>query len=262
MLVMQVMAVGLLGGLLGGFLGIGGSVIYIPAMLFLAGLDYHTAQAAALAVNVLVGISGAYGHLKSGKVLPSMLKVLIPAAMAASVAGVFVSNLFTGDNQVWLRRVFGVAMVYVWLVNVYRLMRTTFLKSMPPWLKDGERLDAWRVGLVGALMGSSAGLLGISGGTVVVPAQQVLLRLRMRTAAANSAVAIIFASLLAVIIKFLTCPQGMDAGTSLVYAGLLIPPAAIGSFVGSHITHHVPRNTVRIVFLAMLVWTIWKMFTA
>jgi uncharacterized membrane protein YfcA len=257
----EMVFVGLVGGLLGGFLGIAGSVLFIPAMVFLGGLDYHTAQASALVVNVCVGASGVYGHWKSGKVMPEMLRVLIPCAMVASVAGVLVSNLFTAEDQVWLRRIFGLSVAYVWGVNFYRLIRTLRPRTDgdPPWLRGGPRLDMLRVGFVGVLMGSAAGLLGISGGTVVVPAQQVVLGLRIRTAAANSAVAVIFASLLAGVVKFWTAPAGLDAHQAMSYAALLIPPAAIGSFIGSHVTHKVRRNVVRIAFLALLVWTIYKM---
>ena len=46
-------------GLLGGFVGIGGSIIMIPAMLLLLGQNQHLYQAAAMIVNVVVALSGA-----------------------------------------------------------------------------------------------------------------------------------------------------------------------------------------------------------
>jgi hypothetical protein len=259
-LLVGMVLIGLLGGLLGGFLGIGGSVLIIPGMLLLAGLNYHTAQAAALIVNVLVGSSAVRAHLKSGKVKGGMLRVLIPASLVMAVVGVLVSNQFTDETgQIWLRRMFGLAMLYVWAVNAMRLVRTLIWTGRAPWTNASERLHPFRVASVGALAGFSSGLLGLGGGSVAVPAQQVLLGIRLRTAAANSCLVVVFSSALAAIMKHVTLPAEASRVQSWIYVGILAPTAILGGFIGSRITHNVPRMWVRVIFLAFLTWTIYKM---
>ncbi|MDP6381448.1 MAG: TSUP family transporter, partial [Phycisphaerae bacterium] len=113
-------AVGFGGGCLGGFLGIGGSIIFIPTLKYL-GVDPHPAIAAALVVNVLVASGGARGHLRSGRVRKRVLAVLIPVAISAAVIGVLVGNQFTNEHAIWIWRIFGIVMIYVLVHNAMRL---------------------------------------------------------------------------------------------------------------------------------------------
>jgi len=259
--IIQLLAVGLLGGLLGGFLGIGGSVLFIPMLTIFVGSDYHTAQAAALVVNVCVGFSASQNHIRSGLVSRRLLTIMIPCAMALSVAGVYVSNQFTGEQEMYLKRLFGVAMIGVIGVNLFRMARRRWLRGKMPWTGRKLKRHGLTVGAVGGLMGFSAGLLGIGGGSVAVPAQQVLLGMRLRTAVANSSVAIFFSCMLAAAVKHSTLPAGVDPARPWAYVGLLVPTAIVGAAAGAYVSRRVSREWVRLVFVAFLAWTAVKMLT-
>jgi len=271
--VATLLAVGLAGGALGGFLGIGGSVLFIPVLTVFIRADYHTAQAAALVVNVCVGASAARAHLKSGRVSGRILRVLIPCSMAAAVLGVLLSNRFTGEEEVYLRRLFGLVMIYVIGVNLWRMVcRYWPRRRMPqageggsPPLAPGDSpgVKGLGVGLVGGAMGLSSGLLGLGGGSVAVPAQQVLLGLPLKTAVANSSVAVIFTCILAAVVKHMSLASlGVDPARPWLYVGLLAPTAVVGAVVGSYLTHRVSREHVRVVFMLFLTWAAYKMLTA
>ena len=271
--VVTLLAVGLAGGALGGFLGIGGSVLFIPVLTVFIRADYHTAQAAALVVNACVGASAARAHLKSGRVSGRILRVLIPCSMAAAVLGVLLSNRFTGEEEVYLRRLFGLAMIYVIAVNLYRMVRCYWLGremaqagegSSPPLApRDSPGAKGLGVGLVGGAMGLSSGLLGIGGGSVAVPAQQMFLGLPLKTAVANSSVAIIFTCILAAAVKHMSLASlGVDPARPWLYVGLLAPTAVVGAAVGSYLTHRVSRERVQVVFMLFLAWAAYKMLTA
>jgi len=271
--VVTLLAVGLAGGALGGFLGIGGSVLFIPVLTVFIRADYHTAQAAALVVNVCVGASAARAHLKSGRVSGRILRVLIPCSMAAAVLGVLLSNRFTGEEEVYLRRLFGLAMIYVIAVNLWRMVRRYWLGretaqagegSSPPLApRDLPGAKGLGVGLVGGAMGLSSGLLGIGGGSVAVPAQQMFLGLPLKTAVANSSVAIIFTCILAAAVKHMSLASlGVDPARPWLYVGLLAPTAVVGAAVGSYLTHRVSRERVQVVFMLFLAWAAYKMLTA
>lgn len=271
--VVTLLAVGLAGGALGGFLGIGGSMLFIPVLTVFIRSDYHTAQAAALVVNVCVGASAARAHLKSGRVSGRILRVLIPCSMAAAVLGVLLSNRFTGEEEVYLRRLFGLAMIYVIGVNLWRMVRCHGLRrrmaqagegSSPPLApRDSPGAKGLGVGLVGGAMGLSSGLLGIGGGSVAVPAQQMFLGLPLKTAVANSSVAIIFTCILAAAVKHVSLASlGIDPARPWLYVGLLAPTAVVGAAVGSYLTHRVSRERVQVVFMLFLAWAAYKMLTA
>jgi hypothetical protein len=262
-------ASGLAGGLLGGFLGIGGTVIFMPLMKIICDakadtvIDPHTAIAVTLVLNVLVGAGSTFGHARAGRVMGSIIKVLVPCSLAASLVGVEVGNLFEGDTQVWLWWLFGITMVYVAGLNFYRLLRPLSPVDMAPGDVVGPPPRAYAVGGVGLVTGFFAGLLGIGGGAIAVPAQQILLKMRLRSAIANSAVTVVFSCLLAAIVKQVSLSMhGVGLARPWMYIGLLGVPAVVGALVGSHLTHRAPRMWLRLIFIGFILWTAWEMFRA
>jgi hypothetical protein len=261
-------ATGLLGGTLGGFLGIGGTIVFMPLMKIIwdAGggepLDPHTAIAATLVLNVCVGASATIGHWRAGRVMTSIVKILVPTSIAASLAGVWAGNLFTGDSRELLWRLFGLLMVYVLAVNAYRLVRPLAAVDSATGDVVGPPPNRWAVGCIGLMVGFASGLLGIGGGAIAVPAQQVLLRMRLRAAIANSAVTVVFSCLLAAAIKHATlASHGVSLLVPWIFVGLLAPPAMVGAQVGARLTHRVSRVWLRLVFIAFLAWTAYKMLS-
>ena len=120
--------IGSVAGILGGLLGIGGSIVMIPALLFIFGGRHgaegqHLYQAVTMIVNVFVGSSSAYRHFKAGAMLWPTLKWMIPLAILGSISGVYVSNLsiFSGEGTIWLSRLFGCFLLYVLVHNLQAL---------------------------------------------------------------------------------------------------------------------------------------------
>jgi len=260
---------GLVGGLLGGFLGIGGTIVFMPLLKLTCDanpatrIDAHTAIAVTLVLNVCVGAAATLGHVRAGRVMGSIVRILVPASVVASLAGVWVGNLFAGDAQVWLWRLFGVTMLYVAAFNGYRLVRPLSPVDMAPGDFAGPSPPLYKVGAVGLAAGFAAGLLGIGGGAVAVPAQQMLLRMRLRAAIANSSVMVIFSCLVAAVLKHLSLGwHGVDPVRPWVLVVLMAPMGVCGALLGSHLVHRLPRLWVRLVFIAFLLWTAWEMLRA
>jgi uncharacterized membrane protein YfcA len=64
-----VLALGLAAGILGGFFGVGGGVLIVPALVLLIGTEQHTAVGTSLAALLPpVGFLGAYEYYKYGHV--------------------------------------------------------------------------------------------------------------------------------------------------------------------------------------------------
>lgn len=256
-----VAGVGLIAGVLGGMLGVGGSVIMIPAMVALFGqnlrdgFNQHLYQAAAMLVNVAVVAPAAVRHYKAGAIVPRALVRIVPAAAVLILVGVWVSDRFDGRvGAVWLGRLLGVFLVYVVYVNIRRLI------SGRREVLGEATIDLRRGSAVGGVMGFMAGLLGIGGGAIAVPLQQTLLRLPLRNCIANSTAIICLTAGIGAVYKNITLSDhGLAWQTSLTLAGLLAPTAVIGGYLGGRLTHVLPLKTVRIAFIVLMVLAAWRM---
>ena len=79
--ILILLSVGLVAGGIGGLLGIGGSVIMIPAMVVLLGWDFHLAQAIAMTVNPAVALSATIKHQRNKNISWESTKYVLPLAL-------------------------------------------------------------------------------------------------------------------------------------------------------------------------------------
>ncbi|MEM1212265.1 MAG: sulfite exporter TauE/SafE family protein [Planctomycetota bacterium] len=263
--------VGLAAGVLGGLLGVGGSVVMIPAMVLLLGqgltpgFDQHLYQAAAMLVNVAIAGPAAYRHAKAGAVMRAVVVALVPGALIGIVLGVLLSNtaLFAGPEGVlWLQRAFGAFAAYVALLNARKWWRArraanspraTPAESAAETLLPVQALPPARTGALGLAMGVVAGLLGIGGGALAVPLQQLALRLPLRNCIANSSLTITATAGIGAAIKLLTLDQhGASIGDAWLLFACLAPTAIVGSLIGARLTHRLPTGQVRLAFVALM----------
>ena len=250
------LASGLAAGALGGALGVGGSVLMIPAMRWLLGDEQHLYQAAAMLANVAVAVPATLRHARAGTIDPRVIRTLLPVALAAVLLGVWLSNrpLFRDGGSVVLSRCFAGFLLYVIGVNVYRLTVGRRAPAGP------ERITAPRIGGVGAAMGTVAGLLGIGGGAIAVPLQQVTMRIPLRACIAHSAAAMGVSALAGACYKNATLwIHGHSVGESLALAALLGPACALAAPVGAAWTHRLPTAWLRVALIGVLAASAWKM---
>ena len=125
-------------------------------------------------------------------------------------------------------------------------------------------MRSWRALIPGFIMGLPAGLLGIGGGAVAVPAQQMVLGTRLRNAIANSSGLIVFSAAVGALYKnwTLSSVQGASVSESLRLAGLLIPTAIVGSYFGAILMHLSPIRFIRTVFICYLLWAGYSQWTS
>ena len=243
--------IGLLAGLLGGLIGIGGSIVLIPAMTELLGEHQHLYQATAMIVNFFVAVPACYQHVRAGAVMRSVVARMIPAAAAAVLLGVWISErpIFRDGGQAYLIVLLG---VFILCVGVRSMMQTLRPSSGADTSATTPKPSSWMTGLLaGGPTGFIAGMLGVGGGIVAVPLQTRFLKIPLRNAISNSAATIIALSLVGAFSKNYALAvhhtqYGVD--TSLLLAAILIPGAFAGSLVGSRLTHVLPVRTVRGVF--------------
>ncbi len=259
--VILLLAVGLFSGLFGGMLGIGGSIILLPALtIFFAHRHspehQHVYQGAAMIMNLFVAIPSVIAHRRQGAMLPALLKWLIPAGIVSITLGVMCSNLqmFRGDGAVYLKRLLGLFLFYVLGYNTYRLLTGSRLADVTP--EAAKSINPLKtIFWVGFPMGFSGGLLGIGGGALCVPLQQVLLKIPLHRAIANSSATILWTSLIGAIYKNMTIPSTVGGPWAALKLSLFVVPTSfIGGYLGARLIYVLPRHVVRIAFIILMLY--------
>ncbi len=274
MLLVQLIVIGLVAGFLGGLLGIGGSIIMIPAMTEVLGPNQHLYQAAAMIVNVFVVLPALYQHRRVGALDYPTVRKLVPLGLVGVLAGVALSewHVFSGQGEAYLRILFGAFLLIIGVVELYRLLavrplspgerpapQTMATLSPPP-----SRSFSWKqIAGVALPTGLIAGLFGVGGGTVSVPLQRRIMDVPMRSAIVNSAALMLATAFVGALFKNAALArQHGSAWDPLFMAALLIPTAIIGSYQGSWLTHRLPVRTIRAVFYVLLVITALRMISS
>lgn len=252
--------IGLLAGVLGGMLGIGGSMIMIPGLVIVfgqgirPGFNQHAYQAAAMIANVAVAVPAALRHHRARMIQTNILRVMLPAAALAVIAGVLLSNLpvFRGDEGgVWLGRLLALFLVYEIIFNIRKIMVGGEDVVQHP--MQAARVTRPRIVVAGTSMGLIAGLLGVGGGIIAVPLQQILLGLQLRAAIANSAAVMVASSAMGAVVKNWTLPMNdVPWYGGLLLAAMLAPTCIIGGRFGASLTHRLPIRQVRVAFIILM----------
>ena len=100
--------IGLLAGVLSGFVGVGGGLLMIPLLMLFLGLSQFEAQGTALvAMLPPIGILAAMNYFKSGYVKWEYAVVIV---LTFVIGGYFGSKMSLSLNPTTVRKIFGVVM--------------------------------------------------------------------------------------------------------------------------------------------------------
>ena len=118
MTVVALILVGLAAGTLGATLGVGGGIIYVPALAALFSFAQHEAQGTSLAVIVPSTIIAAYVHARAGRV---DWRTAILLGLGGVVGGVFGARVALSLDAPLLKRMFAVFLV----IAAFRMLGKT-----------------------------------------------------------------------------------------------------------------------------------------
>jgi uncharacterized membrane protein YfcA len=91
-------AIGLVGGVIAGLLGVGGGVLFVPGLVLFLGLDQHQAEATSLLAIVPVAIVGTYRQDRYGNVVRRDALLLGLLSVAGAAAGVTLANTLSSAS--------------------------------------------------------------------------------------------------------------------------------------------------------------------
>ena len=103
--------IGLLAGMLSGFVGVGGGIIIVPALIYFLGFTQHQAQGTSLFILVLpVGILAVMNYYKEGGINWNYGIII---AVAFVIGGYFGSKLSLKISPAVVKFAFGILMAIV-----------------------------------------------------------------------------------------------------------------------------------------------------
>jgi uncharacterized membrane protein YfcA len=110
---------GIVAGVLAGLFGVGGGILFVPALVAL-GLEHHVATGTSLLAIIPTAVVGAWRQARHGNVVwrPALLVGL--GSIAGAEGGVQIARALPEDV---LRRLFGVLMLVVAANVAWRVLR-------------------------------------------------------------------------------------------------------------------------------------------
>ena len=256
MTILIILALGLAVGVLVGLLGIGGGVVLVPAMVYFLGYDQHLAQGTSLFILLPpIGLGALRQYWKNGQV---DLRAGILCAIGFLVGGYVGGRIAVPMPSQDLRRIFG-GFLILSAVLLWRKTKSNSAKDVL--LSDEQSKNTLRllgIGLVAALCGVAAGMVGIGGGVLLVPLLGLLFGFSQHRAQGTSLIALIPPT---GILAFLAYAQNdyVSWETGL----LLIPGVILGGIFGGNLASRLNPRRMRQIFAAlMFLLGVWQVFSA
>lgn len=230
-------------GLSLGLLGGGGSILTVPALVYLVG---QTPQAAVTTSLAIVGANSAMGAYFYRRASSSSRQTFNwNVALVFGGAGMVMAYLAAG-----ISRQLSPALIMVFFALLMLVIGGLMLSparnrsSLEP--LESKKPHFWLILGAGAGVGLLTGILGVGGGFLIVPALVMLVGLPMYQAVGTS-LAVIAANSFAGLLGHLDGPLDMWVTVFFVTAGI------VGTFTGSKLAHRLPAHRLRQLFALFVI---------
>ncbi|MCF3107625.1 sulfite exporter TauE/SafE family protein [Niabella sp. CC-SYL272] len=244
-----------------GLIGGGGSILTVPVLVYLFGIDPVLATAYSLFIVGITSAAGSFSYLEKGWVhiraavvfgIPSVAAIFFTRACLLPLIPeeLFSTPDFKVTKGVLLMSLFAVLM----LVASYSMIKKGKDEKKHRMQQQPNRYP--QLVLQGVLIGGVTGLVGAGGGFLIIPALVHLLKLPMKTAVGTSLVIISANSLLGFLFSLphISVQWGLLAAiTFIAITGILI-----GSYLSTKIDGKILKPAFGWFVLAMGVYILMK----
>ncbi len=231
--------IGLLAGCFGALVGVGGGVIMIPLMVRFFGLNQHQAHGTSLAALVFTGLTGAVTYSLKGNVDPLAALFLAATAILSARFGA----LFAHSLPEWkLKMSFGIFLI---VVSVLLLLKPLYAQAAHP---AGGLIWAVILLMIGVVSGFVAGLMGVGGGAIMVPAMVLFLGFGQHLAQGSSLLAMVPAGAVGAYTHW-----RLGNVVTAIVPGLIVG-IIVGAFGGGTLAQWLSDATLRVIFAVVLIW--------
>jgi uncharacterized membrane protein YfcA len=256
------LATGVLGGLIAGFLGVGGGIVIVPVLFWIfTSLKFpdeilmHMAIGSSLATIIPTSIASARAHYHKGSIDIDVLKKWGFGMFFGALIGGFIGKFF-GAND--LKYIFGLVALLV-AINM-------FIKN-PVKIRDSLPLSKFINFFVSGIIGFTSSLMGVGAGTIGVPAL-VSFSMPIHKAIGTAAALGLFISVPATIglafsgFEVPNRPPMSIGFVNLIALFIMFPLTILFAPIGVKIAHLINQSVLKRVFGMFLIITSVKMLSS
>lgn len=234
-------AVGVIAGLLSGLLGVGGGFIMVPLFVLWMHVDQKKSHATSLAAIIPIASFSALGYAIQDKVDWSAWILVLAGSVFGANYGVRLLHRIPVKE---LKLIFAGLL----LLSAIRLLWST----QPHQMLDGMASHALLIA-IGFIAGIAAGLLGVGGGIIIVPALIIAAGLEAAVARGTSLAVIVGTAISGTVAHH---RRGNIEWAIAIPTGLAgIPASMMGTYLGTSL----PDRITMTLFSMVLLFTAYRM---
>ena len=235
-------------GIIASMTGVGGGIFIVPILTFFYAFVVNSATGTSLTSIIFTAIASTLNYAKQKRIYFKTGATLIITTAPGAYLGAWLATIM---EERMLGLVFGVFLILVAIRMIISALRTKAQKQAQPVRTGTELLHSGKTVIIGAGLsffgGVASGLLGIGGGTLVVPILIVAMGMPIHYATATSMFTMIFTSISGVA-KYVQADR-----INFPVALLLATGTIFGAQVGAYTSKKISGRNLGLIFGIMLV---------
>lgn len=250
--IVVIFLIGFIGSFISGMVGIGGSIIkypmllYIPPLFGLAAFSAHEVSGISAVQVFFATIGGVWAYRKGGYLNKTLILYMGVAILIGSFIGGFGSKLMTES---------GINLVYGILALIAVVMMFLPKKGIDEIPLDQVKFNKWLAAILALIVGVGAGIVGAAGAFILVPIMLVVLKIPTRMTIATSLAITFISSIGATVGKITTGQVEYYPALIMVVASLIASP--LGANFGKKINTKILQWILALLILATSI-KIWS----
>jgi uncharacterized membrane protein YfcA len=222
--------IGFIGSFISGMVGIGGSIIkypmllYIPPALGLAAFSAHEVSGISAVQVFFATIGGVWVYRKGGFLNKTLILYMGVSILIGSFIGAYGSRFLSEG---------GINIVYATLATIAAIMMFVPKKGLDDIPHDQVTFNKWFAALLAFVVGVGAGIVGAAGAFILVPIMLVVLKIPTRMTIATSLAITFISSIGSTIGKITTGQVLLVPALIMVVASLIASP--LGASLGKKV---------------------------
>jgi uncharacterized protein len=243
--------IGFIGSYISGMLGIGGSIIkypmllYIPPLFGLAAFSAHEVSGISAVQVFFATIGGVWAYRKGGYLNKTLIGYMGVSILIGSFAGGYGSRLMTEG---------GINLVYGILALIAAVMMFVPKRGIDDIPLDQVEFNIWLAATLAFFVGIGSGIVGAAGAFLLVPIMLVVLKIPTRMTIASSLAITFLSSIGATVGKITTGQVEFLPSLIMIIASLIASP--LGAMGGKKVNTKVLQVILALLILATAI-KIW-----
>ena len=239
--------ISLLVGILIGLLGSGGSIVAIPAFIYLA--NYTTARATDVTL-VLVTISATIavvGYSKKSQILYKDTSLFAISGILSAYLGTYVNSKLSDQVLLWV-------FAFVLVIASIAMPLSKKIQNKKDPTDDENKQNIVLILVVGLVFGFLTGLIGVGGGFLIIPLLVVVLRYKFSFAVGTSVVIILINALSSIVFRIFV--SNIEILNLIPLAVLAAMGAFLGIYLNGKLNKEVLQRAFSILVIAITIFTL------